>query len=72
MHSEYLGCPNCGSQSTQSMPMAYSQAYRLGEGGHRSISEFGQAAAPPPVKKLLVGLFRGRDWRRGSHVPVYA
>jgi len=38
-------CPSCGSHSTQAIELAYSQAVRVGDLGHETVSRFGQALA---------------------------
>lgn len=42
-----MNCPRCKSTNTQSVPLAFSQSFRIGETGHTTNSQFGQRLAPP-------------------------
>ena len=56
-HRHRMQCPECGSNYTQSVPLAYSQSIRTGYNGTQTISEFGQALEPPePRSEFLVPL----------------
>ncbi len=51
-------CPRCGSQSTQSVVVAYENAARSSESGFKSISVHGERIAPPQTRdeKFVPGL----------------
>lgn len=42
-----MKCPRCGSSNTQSVPLAFSQSFRIGQTGHTTNSQLGQRLAPP-------------------------
>ena len=45
--SAYMQCPHCRSHNTQSVPTAYSQSVRIGDGGYTTVSAFGRDLEPP-------------------------
>ena len=42
-----LSCPECGSNSTQSISIAYARSVRTSDSGYESISAYGKCIAPP-------------------------
>ncbi len=57
-----LSCPECGSNYTQSIAIAYARSVRTSDSGYESISVFGKSIAPPQerdekVRPTIVACF---------------
>ena len=48
-----LRCPRCGSRDCQTREVAFSHSHRRTEGGHQSISAFGESVAPPQKRSVF-------------------
>ena len=57
-----LSCPDCGSNYTQSISIAYARSVRTSDSGYKSISDYGKSIAPPQerdekVRPTVVAFF---------------